>query len=232
MKGIPKGAPHHDLVGRVFADLTVTSHVPSQFGKPGKWLCRCICGQERLNSTHMLNSGRAKSCGCTKYKRIGDKKRTHGHSTSLGNSRTYRIWTNMKTRCLNPKASNFSWYGGRGIGIDRQWVESFDAFLRDMGEAPSGLTLDRVDGDGNYCRSNCRWASQRQQQNNKSNNRLLNIRGETVTLTEASRRCGIGVSAIWDRLSKGWSHEQAVGLTDRGRLRGRWAADNMPTETA
>ena len=232
MKGIPKGAPHHDLVGRVFADLSVISHIPSQAGKAGRWLCRCICGQERLNSTYMLNSGRAKSCGCTKHKRIGEKKITHGHTTGSSNSRTYRIWTNMKTRCLNPKASNFAWYGGRGIGIDPEWAVSFEAFFRDMGEAPPGMTLDRKDGNGNYGRLNCRWASMLEQNNNRRGNRVLTIFGERVNMTEAARRSGIRVGTLWSRLDAGWSDEEAVGLTSRGRLRGAWAAENMPQEVA
>jgi hypothetical protein len=115
----------------------------------------------------------------------------------------------MLQRCVNPGAHAYELYGGRGIGVCERWRE-FENFLADMGEPPPGLTLDRIDSDGNYDPANCRWADWHEQQNNRRNNRLLTFNGETHGITEWSRRTGVYRHKIRRRLERGWPIERAL----------------------
>lgn len=125
-------------------------------------------------------------------------------------SSTYISWNAAKQRCTNPKAVRFDRYGGRGITMCPEWAASFEAFLRDMGPRPSGTTLDRVNNDGNYEPSNCRWATRDEQENNKSTNRNLTLDGVTLTVTQWAARLGISSVTIATRLNRGWSVERAL----------------------
>lgn len=215
---MPSVGPVHDLLGRTFGDLTVVSYIAGTKSVRAKWLCWCACGNIRKNSTNQLTGGRSLSCGCTKYARIGAKKKTHGHTVGSEHTRTYRIWTNMKTRCDNKNASNYKFYGGRGISYSPSWRD-FSAFLRDMGDCPQSMTLDRIDTDGSYSKENCRWASWTEQASNKTNNRMVEILGSTMTMSQAARKYGMSVGTVWQRLKYGWTPSQAVGLEPRPSAR-------------
>ena len=125
-------------------------------------------------------------------------------------TKTYRTWESMKRRCHSPKSDKFQWYGARGIEVCASWRESFTSFLADMGECPEGMTLDRINNDGNYEPSNCRWATRLSQANNMRSNLAIVVHGETMTVSEASRRFGIRAFTIYRRLDRGWSHERAA----------------------
>lgn len=117
-------------------------------------------------------------------------------------TRTYFAWRNMRSRCYNPKDINFSNYGGRGISVCDAWREDFDKFFEDMGECPEGLTLDRVDSNGNYQPSNCRWATYETQLNNRPGfNRWIEFRGEGKTLANWAKFLGISLETLSHRLS-------------------------------
>lgn len=124
-------------------------------------------------------------------------------------TREYRSWNAMKTRCSNPRCPEYPNYGGRGITVCTRW-HRFEAFFADMGAAAAGLSLDRIDTNGNYEPSNCRWATAKQQQQNKRDNVLLVVNGETMCVKEAARRFGMWGSTIKRRLQKGWCGDQAV----------------------
>ncbi len=123
----------------------------------------------------------------------------------------YYSWVNMKSRCLNPRVKEFKWYGARGITICRRWIESFDAFLADVGLRPSpASTLERVRTDGNYEPGNVRWASMREQCNNRRSNRWLVHNGERRTMAEWGRLLGINTMTLMYRLNHGMSDSEAL----------------------
>ncbi|NDC25306.1 MAG: hypothetical protein EBZ49_14425 [Proteobacteria bacterium] len=147
-----------DISGNVYGRLTVIHKVKAKSTASSYWLCRCICGKEKTVSSAKLRNGLTLSCGC--YRASLKNNLIHGMANKTP---TYRTWKEMRQRCLNPRSDKARWYSGRGIKICDRWLQSFEAFLEDMGERPVGKTLDRKDVNGNYEPSNCRWATPRQQ---------------------------------------------------------------------
>lgn len=133
--------------------------------------------------------------------------------TSLYQSRIYRIWSNMKTRCANPKTIEYHRYGGRGITVCPEW-QSFEGFYRDMAEGYNdSLTLDRIDNDAGYSKANCRWATLREQCVNRSTSRHITIGGLTRTLAQWIRTSEVKPSTVRQRFYVyGWSIEKSLGM--------------------
>jgi hypothetical protein len=137
-------------------------------------------------------------------------------------TKTYEAWHSMKDRCLNPRHSAWREYGGRGIAVCERWLR-FENFLEDMGEAPAGTTLDRVDNEGGYRPGNCRWATVKEQARNRRSNRLVTFEAVTKTLAEWCEELSLDYTLTWQRLYEmGWSVERA--LTSKPR------AYNAPVE--
>ncbi|MCO6407335.1 hypothetical protein [Hoeflea alexandrii] len=160
------GKPH-DLTGQSFGNWIVLEFAGAEPPKhKAKWFCQCVCGARKVVPADSLKRGKSKSCGClTNTMRIKSCQR-HGH-TSIGfQSRTYSTWHAMKERCQNERHMSYPDYGGRGISVCDRWND-FANFLADMGEKPDNVSIDRIDVNGNYEPSNCRWANVATQSANK-----------------------------------------------------------------
>lgn len=196
-----------NLVGQKFHRLIVISRAENNKYNKIKWHCMCICGKKCIVIGSNLKNGFSRSCGCLR-KEITKKRRIiHGcYKTS-----EYRTWRHILSRCKNPNVSSYKNYGGRGIRVCQSWDSSFKAFLEDMGFKPTPRhTIERINNDGNYEPSNCRWLPQPQQAHNRRNNKNIIFNGKALCLTEWSRLLGGKDNLVSDRLKLGWSEEQAV----------------------
>ena len=158
------GRPRIDLTGQRFGKLLVIGE-KGRINEQVAWECQCDCGNTTVVRSSDLRSGDTKSCGCLR-KELHTK---HGQNTrKRGETLTYQCWKAMIGRCYRPNNTSFPYYGGRGIKVCKSWWK-FRNFYRDMGDKPKGLTLERINGDGDYEPSNCKWASYQEQNQNKRN---------------------------------------------------------------
>ena len=201
--------PLLDRTGQRFGRLTVIGlserdHSPT---RRHRWLAVCDCGKEKVANAWLLTQGHTQSCGCLARETLVARNTTHG--LSRAHSKAYRSWKDMRARCNNPNDSDYKDYGGRGIRVCERW-DDFSAFYEDMGDRLPGLTIDRIDTNGDYEPGNCRWTDANTQANNKRSNRIVEYRGMEMTMMQLSRLCGVGVGTISYRLKIGYPIEVAV----------------------
>jgi hypothetical protein len=191
------------LKGRKYGRLAVVERVANK-GDKVAWKCKCDCGNETIVTTTALQSGNTKSCGCLLHERITK----HG----MYKTKLYKTWNNMISRCYCNSFRNFKNYGGRGITVCKEWKEDFQTFA-DLALShgySDELTLDRIDVNGNYEPSNCRWITNKEQQHNKRSNRYITFNGKTHTLKQWSEITGIHPKTISTRIDRGWTIEEAL----------------------
>ena len=190
-----------DLTGKRFGMLTVDKKAGVTNNKT-MWLCKCDCGNTTVVPTAYLNNGHTKSCGC------GNSKFHTSHGMSR--SHTYTVWHGMMTRVSdNPSSQGYKNYGSRGVTVCERW-HKFENFLADMGECPEKMSIDRIDVNGNYEPSNCRWATQKQQMNNTRSNHIITFNGKSMTIQQWSDYIGIPGQTLRTRIKRGWSIEDAL----------------------
>lgn len=198
-----------DRLGDRYTRLIVTDRAPNKGGKDhnARWVCKCDCGNVVVAYGQDLKRGKVKSCGCLNDERIatvGHGNKTHG----MTNTRAYRIWCGMLTRCNNPRSrQRYAYYGARGIKVCRRW-QKFENFLSDMGFPPADMTLDRIDSNGDYSPRNCRWATRGEQSVNRRNVRTLTHRGVTLSIPGWARALGIHASTMHGRIINGFPPEK------------------------
>ncbi len=195
-----------DLTGRRFGRLVAESFSHKDQHGQFVWNVVCDCGTRKKVSRGNL-IGKTKSCGCMKRENSGANLRTHG----LSGTKTHRAWKSMVARCHIASATGFKNYGARGILVCDRWRDSFSNFLSDMGECPAGLSIERIDVNGNYEPSNCRWATNAEQGENKRNS-VTFVAGSRLTLKQAAENAGVTYDALRARRARGWPDEDAVSL--------------------
>jgi hypothetical protein len=175
------------------------------------WRCLCDCGKTCVVKRSSMLRGNVRSCGCLVADTNRKFKTTHGESAGAP-SRLYTIWAMMKQRCLNPLAVGYERYGGKGVTVCERWKNSYENFREDVGEPTSTKhTLDRFpDKTGNYEPGNVRWATDKEQNRNSANNRMIDFQGETKCLSEWCENLGLNYNTVHYRLSKGWPADRAL----------------------
>lgn len=213
---MPRGRQSVDLRGNKYGRLTVLDEAERSQSGNIRWLCQCECGKTAIVHGSSLRSGRTKSCGCYQREQTGNATRIHGETRS----RLHIEWSSMRSRCNNQKNKRYDRYGGRGITVCPEWDHSYVAF-RDWAIANGyrdNLTIDRIDNDGNYEPQNCRWTTQKEQQNNKSTTVKIEYHGETLSIKGLAEKYDIDYHCLYARLQRGWSIEQALTKPSRKRI--------------
>jgi len=199
------------IAGEKFNKLTVLNKTNEKANKTYLWLCECECGNLTKVKKWNITSGNTRSCGCLKVesiKKVGQQNISHG----MRYTKIYKIWESMKRRCNNEKAERYASYGGRGITYCEEW-EKFDGFYEWVKESgyKEGLSIDRIDVDGNYEPSNCRWVTLEQQSFNKTNSRKVHYKDKELTIAELAKKTGKSYHLLYQRIVKlGWSVSEST----------------------
>lgn len=194
-----------DITGQRFGSLlAIRREVQSKNGT-WKWRVSCDCGNDEIVFITVLTSGRKTCCLNCFPARQSKSKIQHG----MSNSSEYAVWKGMKARCDNANHDAYDRYGGRGISYCARW-RKFANFLSDMGARPAGSTLERIDNSKGYEPGNCRWATPKEQANNRRNNHNLTVGGRTMTISQWSEETGVNRTTIQYRLDAGYSPKDAI----------------------
>lgn len=199
-----------DLAGQRFGKLVVIGRVPNVM--PRRFACTCDCGKACESTAGHLRSGNITSCGCKKYESQYDGVQKDPNIITKVRPIGYDTWVGIKQRCHNPRNPRYKDYGARGIIVCDRWrgEDGFKNFLEDMGPRPGPkYSLDREKVDGNYCKDNCRWATDLEQGQNTRRNKNITWKGRTMCITAWERELGFNFGIIHSRLKMGWSVEKS-----------------------
>ena len=212
----------HNLTGQKFGELTVIQRAENDIKGRTQWLCQCDCGKQKIIRGSSLTSGNTKSCGCLSIEKLKKMSITH----KMAKTRLYKIWANIKTRCLNPKYSRFCDYGGRGIKVCNEWKNNFKAFY-DWAIAngyKEDLTIDRINVNGNYEPENCRWVTPKINSSNKRNNFIFKYNNKEQCLKSWAEELNIDYILLYNRIIKRkWNFEKAIKTPIMTNRRNRYA---------
>lgn len=206
-----------DRTGERFGRLTIVRFAGVGKNWVGIWECICDCGNIVKVQYNNLYNGTTRSCGCLKREVTTKRSTKHGLSGGHGHyTRLYYIWLNMRRRCFSKKSLDYRYYGGRGITICAEWSDYANFYNWAMANGyRDDLTLERIDNNGNYEPSNCRWVTRKEQARNTRQNHLISFNGETKTLAEWAETYGLNRSALLARLQRGWPIELALTTPSR-----------------
>jgi hypothetical protein len=207
-----------DFTGKRFGKLVAIKQVGKNKSGYQLWLCKCDCGGESVVNYHNLKNNHTQSCGCLRRERTIEANTIHG----LRKTRLYRIWHHMRERCYYPKEKRYAQYGGRGIIVCDEWKNDFQAFYAwaIANGYKEDLSIDRIDVNGNYEPSNCRWVSQKKQCNNTRRNHLITYKGKTQSLAEWCDELKLDYSKTSNRINMyHWSAERAFEIKENARYR-------------
>ena len=190
-----------NLLNQRYGKLIVIKELGRTKSGKAQWLCKCDCGNKKIISSASLRRGTTNSCGCL----VIEKATKH----NMARTSIYNCWCDMKSRCLNKNNKEYKNYGGRGIKVCDSWLK-FENFYKDMGVKPNGLTIDRINNNGNYELSNCRWATKKEQGNNKRTNKRLFFNGKEYTLKQWCCFLKLNYYTIHSRFRLGWDVKKAL----------------------
>lgn len=196
-----------DKTGEVYGRLKVVEFKGIK-NRHAMWLCQCECGNLVIVSSGNLVSGNTRTCGCAKESNIGELNKTHGKT----NTRLYRIWRGIKSRTKYKSTGISKCYRDRNIELCQEWETSFTSFYEwavNNGYSEE-LTIDRINNDLGYSPENCRWVTNKEQQNNKRNNLRVNLNGENKTISEWAELYGISRNKVYARLRRNWNVYEAL----------------------
>ena len=200
-----------DIKGQRFGKLIVLERAENRIRKSGRqdvvWESKCDCGNSKnIRSTSLLQ-GLTKSCGCIAIEKVKNLNLSH----NMCQIKEYKAWSKLKSRCYTKTDNKYYAYGARGIKVCDRWLESFDNFYKDMGDAPTKKhSIDRIDVNGNYEPSNCRWATNKVQSNNKTTNVYVEYGGVKYTLKTLSEHLDIPYKYFWELYRGSLSIEQII----------------------
>ena len=175
------------------------------------WVCRCDCGNIKIIRQDSFKTNRKQktiSCGCYNNSKVKGEKNKKPHR----DSKLYRVYHGMKERCYNENCKTFNYYGGKGVKICDEWLNDFDTFYEwsIKNGYQDGLSIDRIDVDGDYSPDNCKWVTQKEQASNTTRNRRYEYKGELLTISELAEKYNINRNTLNYRLNVGWEITKAI----------------------
>ena len=216
-----------DLSGKTFNRLTALRVDEEKSQRKTYWVCKCECGNIKSVRSDSLQDGSVKSCGCY-HSEVARKTANSIHKHKMTGTRLYSIWQGMKMRCTNSNTESYERYGGRGISVCNEWLNSFEPFMEwalNNGYKKS-LTIDRINNKGDYRPANCRWLNNKQQCNNRRSNIIVKYDDKEYTLMQLTEKLGFDYKVIYARYRRGDRGERLIRPVGKGRKNKRGKENN------